>query len=455
VNTVNSRSNAAAEPAPDGLETDSRWLLVQRILDSRHFARSARLRDFLLYVCRAALEGRGGEISEQQVGERVFERPPGYNPNEDNIVRSQARLLRQRLDAYFADEGATEPLVLRIPKGGYTPEFVERVIELPPQPAAETGRPLGPPSLVSPPNLVRLGFHTPAARVLLAAVGLLALVVIVLGWLVAHPSRPKGASSSAAPSPATPSPAMDALWSQLLGQDLTTTVIVPDHTLAMVQEASHRHLDLADYLRRSSEPDDENVRQLEKILRAFSIRRYTTFDAATTAVRVSQLADQFHGKVVVRYARDLTLHELSPGNLVLIGRPLSNLWNQMFESKVNFRFYSDLQRNVISCQNKSPEPGEQAEYLPVDEGAKRIVYASVAFLPNLNNEGNVLIIAGDSSGAQDIAAEFVTDSKLLEGFARKIGRETGPLPHFEALIRTTTLAGVAEEPEVIAYRIFQ
>jgi hypothetical protein len=244
-----------------------------------------------------------------------------------------------------------------------------------------------------------------------------------------------------------------ALWSQLFSANLSTTVIVPDHTFAMMQEASDRHVDLATYLRRSPGPEHENLRQLEKILPAFSVRRYTTFDGVSTAVRVTQLAEQFGGRVVVRYARDMTLRELSPGHVVLIGRPLSNLWNEMFENKLNFYFYSDLQRNLIICQNRSPQPGELAEYLPVDEGAKRIVFASVAFLPNLNNAGNALIIAGNSSGSQEIAAEFVTNEQLLKGFTDKIRRGTERLPYFELLVRTTTLAGVAQEPEIISYRI--
>src|SRR5262245_64532131 len=87
-----------------------------------------------MYVCRCALENRIDEISEQRIDERVFERAPDYNPNEDNIVRSQARLLRRKLEAYFASEGEQEPVVLRIPKGGYTPEFVERDRAAPAEP---------------------------------------------------------------------------------------------------------------------------------------------------------------------------------------------------------------------------------------------------------------------------------------------------------------------------------
>ena len=417
------------------LETDSRWALTQRIINSPHFVRSGRLQDFLLYVCRCALENRIDEISEHRIGERVFERGSDYNPNEDNIVRSQARLLRQKLDAYFASEGEQEPIILRIPKGGYAPEFVERSV-LAPAEAAES---------VAPANSQ---WRTSVVRWLLTAVAALVTAVIVLAWLLGR-QKESPLPSSTAPS------AVIALWSQLFSSNLPTTVIVPDHTFAMMQEASDQHVDLATYLRRSPRPEHENLRQLEKILPAFSVRRYTTFDGVSTAVRVSQLAEQFSGKVVVRYARDMTLRELSPGHVVLIGRPLSNLWNEMFENKLNFRFYSDLQRNQIVCQNRSPQPGEQAEYLPVNDGAKRTVYASISFLPNLNNAGNALIIAGNSSGAQEIAAEFVSNEKLLKAFTDKLHQGEDRLPYFELLIRTITLAGVAQESEVVTYRILK
>ncbi len=417
------------------LEMDSRWALTQRIINSPHFVKSSRLQDFLLYVCRCALENRLDEISEQRIGERVFERVPDYNPTEDNIVRSQARLLRRKLEDYFAAEGEPEPVILRIPKGGYTPEFVER----------RALAPAGPPESLAP---AISQWRMPLVRGLLTAITALVLALIVLAWSLGRQKESLLPSSPA-------SSAVRALWSQLFGANLSTTVIVPDHTFAMVQEAASQHVDLATYLRRSPRPEHENLQQLEKILPAFSIRRYTTFDGVSTAVRVSQLAEQFGGRVVVRYARDMTLRELSPGHVVLIGRPLSNLWNEMFENKLNFYFYSDLQRNLIICQNRSPQPGEQAEYLPVDEGAKRIVYASIAFLPNLNNSGNALIIAGNSSGSQEMAAEFVTNEKLLKAFTDKIRQGTERLPYFELLVRTTTLAGVAQESEVISYRILK
>ena len=57
----------------------------------------------------------------------MYDRPPGYNPNEDNIVRSQARLLRLKLEHHFANEGKDEAIMITIPKGRYLPAFETRM----------------------------------------------------------------------------------------------------------------------------------------------------------------------------------------------------------------------------------------------------------------------------------------------------------------------------------------
>lgn len=101
--------------------------LVRRVASSATFEKSPRLRAFFLHVCRCALEEKPEEATEQQIGIYVYGRPPGYNPNDDNIVRSQARVLRMKLEHHFANEGKDEPTVITIPKGQYLPIFESRV----------------------------------------------------------------------------------------------------------------------------------------------------------------------------------------------------------------------------------------------------------------------------------------------------------------------------------------
>lgn len=108
------------------LETSAEWELTQRVAASPSFSRSHKLKQFLLYVCERSITGRTDEITEQQIGVHVFGRPSDYNPGESSIVRSQARLLRHKLETYFANEGSHESLEIVVTKGTYIPCFRSR-----------------------------------------------------------------------------------------------------------------------------------------------------------------------------------------------------------------------------------------------------------------------------------------------------------------------------------------
>ena len=171
---------------------ESRNGLVNRVASSVTFEKSPRLRAFLLHVCRCALEDKPEEATEQQIGINVYERPPGYNPNEDNIVRSQARVLRLKLEHHFANEGKNESTVITIPKGQYLPTFEARVADTPREldvtPVRETDR--------STPRL---------QGTLSAAVILLIAILLAVGILLFRSKNP--VSPHPAESPATSGPA--------------------------------------------------------------------------------------------------------------------------------------------------------------------------------------------------------------------------------------------------------
>ena len=117
--------------------TDPRGELVCRVGSGVTFERSFKLREFLFYVFRGARGDQPADATEQQVGIHVLGRVPGHNPGEDNIVRSQARLLRLKLEHHFTNEGCGEPVVVVIPKGRYLPDFVVRAAETPARPVAQ------------------------------------------------------------------------------------------------------------------------------------------------------------------------------------------------------------------------------------------------------------------------------------------------------------------------------
>lgn len=96
---------------------------LDRILSGRGFAGNDRLSKFLRFVVEKRLLGKADELKESLVGIEVFGRRPGFDPRQDSVVRTEAARLRVRLSQYYAGEGAGDPVVIELPKGGYIPVF--------------------------------------------------------------------------------------------------------------------------------------------------------------------------------------------------------------------------------------------------------------------------------------------------------------------------------------------
>jgi TolB-like protein/Flp pilus assembly protein TadD len=142
---------------------------LQKILSSEVFARNERLTGFLRFVVEQELAGSGDQLKESIIGVEVFGRRPDYDVRQDSIVRTEAGRLRSRLIEYYAARGATDPLVIDLPKGGYRPEF-RKANATPPSPA---------------PSRMRIGVWI-GFGVALLAVGLAAMV----WWRLQHQNSP-------------------------------------------------------------------------------------------------------------------------------------------------------------------------------------------------------------------------------------------------------------------------
>jgi TolB-like protein len=96
---------------------------LERLLASPGFARNERMSRFLRFIVEQQSSGRGSELKESVIGIEVFGRKPGFDPQRDSTVRTEAARLRARLAEYYAVEGQGDALVIELPKGGYAPKF--------------------------------------------------------------------------------------------------------------------------------------------------------------------------------------------------------------------------------------------------------------------------------------------------------------------------------------------
>ena len=107
---------------------------LETTLSSDAFREADILRRFLRYSVEHSLRGEQDKLKEYCLGLEVFDRHPDFDPRLDPVVRMNARRLRTKLREYYQNEGATDPIRIEIPKGGYSAKFA-KVQELPAQDA--------------------------------------------------------------------------------------------------------------------------------------------------------------------------------------------------------------------------------------------------------------------------------------------------------------------------------
>lgn len=114
---------AAKVPAATGRLAEDAAAELARVLGSRDFPGTPRIRNFLSFVVDKELAGAAQEITPTNIATKIFGRDAAFDPNKDPIVRIEAARLRRDLETYYLKSGRANPLRIRIPKGGYRPVF--------------------------------------------------------------------------------------------------------------------------------------------------------------------------------------------------------------------------------------------------------------------------------------------------------------------------------------------
>jgi hypothetical protein len=407
-----------------GIAGDPRWELVERIVASPCFVKSPRLCSFLIYICDLFLRGRADEINELNIGEALFDRPANYDPSADGIVRSHASRLRQRLDQYFSEEGAQEPIRLLIPKGGYMPVFEPHTLATP-----------QPETIPFPPDT-----HFRSLWILRVAL-VVACVAIVYLLL---PRGSAGAQGAAIHHP---------LWGKLFGQDHPTVIVASDTGLTSFQTLTGRKVSLAEYLNGDyrthiGAPAGTTVDAVSTL----GSRRYTSIVDLDIVTKLYQIPGISLGRTQVRYARDLRLNDLKGGPVILLGGQEGTPWVELFEHQMNFVLLHDRQRHTFDVINRSPRGTELSRYEADTVDPQQKVYGLIALRPNLEGFGDILILEGTSMAGTESAADFVFDDARLLPFLEQIKSRNGALPYFELLLQSNSMNGSASQSEVVAYR---
>lgn len=424
----------------DALDTSPEQELVHRILASKQFSKAPLLSEFLAYVCRRAIENGASRISEQEIGVSVFGRKHGYDSKEDNIVRNYARQLRKRLDEYYSTDGRAEGLRVEIPKGGYLPTFTSNQ-------GATVARPMDGESLpkeglANPPRMFsihalefkRIRIFAVAVIVCFLLAGLAAGSAAIWAWQ--HRKSPASHVSE-----------MHVLWAQLFRPDKDTFIVPADTGFVMLQEIKGKSYSLAEYASWSSvkQPEPSFIADLKN-------RKYTSVMDVETIVQLEHLPELIPDRCLIRNARSLTLEDLGERNMILLGSIYSIPWIEIFQKNLNFQFVYRPGENRSWIENRHPASGEAATYANNWNGLSEKAYAVIAFIPNLNKTGHVLLVQGLDGAGTEAAVNLLFHTGELNGVIDRVRHSDGTLGSFEVLLESTSLNSHATSIHIVATR---
>jgi hypothetical protein len=434
---------------------------LREITQGKAFRGSLRSAQFLTYIVEQAIAGNFELLKERVIGAELFQRPPSYDTGADAIVRVTASDVRKRLLQHYDRYGATSDIHISLPIGSYIPEilwdeavdpldsFMKQKDSSATHPVSATDQqPALPPigvkeATVDAPVTVDLDAprlnHRSRHRWLFITVPLALFNLILIVVLCHQFLRAKASSVSALP------------WSVLFHSSHPIRVITSDPTIAPLERAAGTRIPLVDY-ENHNYPSERYT--LTPDSRQFLVwGDWTGPGDLQIAVNIAELAQSHSRQIVVQSASKTRLEDLkTDDNFIFLGSPRSDPWVSLFNDWLDFQFLpvDTPQKEVI--RNLHPRPNEQSIYAQDRKaGALGETYAIIAFVQNPDQDGQVLILAGESGLATDIAGRLVTDLPRLSLALQNCGvSPSGPLRHFELLLRVSAMAGSSRGFEVVA-----
>lgn len=399
------------------IHADARWALVERIVASQHLKSSPRLCQFLVYVAECAIREFPEEATEQQIGIRVFGRPPGYNSSEDSIVRTHARLLRQKLEAYFTQEGASEPLVVEIPKGHYLPVFIQRSEK----PAAATEAKAERPHEVSHRTFAFRAISRRAVRGTAYTAIALTIAVVGVSW---HP----WSAYVAVESP------VDAFWRPFLTGDPPIVIF----SNALFKGDSTHGLSYVS-------PDTAGVTQPGPY-----VDTYTGIGELASVYALTKLFDTHKSTFILKRSLLVTWDEAQLRNLIFIGSPAENPSLRVLPSTTDFTMVASA--DSAGVVNHHPLSNEPAVYSRPEHPLTHD-YGILALLPGVQPGKRILVFSGLTTYGTQAAVEFVCRPETARELLKKIAGPKGELRPFEAVLETNIAGGVPMEVRLVSIRV--
>ncbi len=459
-------ADARASGPPKIIETEEELASLRRhlndVLEGAAFKGSHRCGQFLKFIVEQTVAGHADSLKERLIGVELFERAPSYDTGEDAIVRVTASDVRRRLLQHYGTYGSDSDFRITLPQGSYVPE-IARVPNGQKDMHSLTAASRSMPATehIGPSQDGQVQEHAKAVAHPLAIAGQtlsrsrnwfavgLALTVVnvvlagVMFWMY---------QSTSAHSPRSVFP-----WSAFFSSARLTHLITSDPNIATVQDLCRSSITVSDYANHNYIPDASSLppETIQLCRQLLSGDNAANVDAHIAA-RIGALAQKASATIGVRAARNIDLTDLkTDDNYILLGSPRSNPWSALFDDQLDFRFIYDRASNQEIIRNVRPRARELPQYIPTAlGGGTGKSFAIIAVVQNLDQNGQMMLLAGANAEGTEAAGEFVTDLSRLSAALQNCGiSRSGPQSHFELLLQVDTMAGSPNNISLVACHV--
>lgn len=408
---------------------------IDNIIKSHSLRGSESLCRLLQYLAKQSINHPDAPLKEYQIATEVYGRHSDFDPQSDSTIRVQVGRLRLKLAEYYASEGATDPIVVRIPKGSYHLTFEARSIE--PKPvAAETGPQSVPPREAAGSVVVEV---VPARWRTVGVVLLAALVVSLIALGGALRSRRVAESGMTKPDVARATGPLADFWRPFTSGAEQPWVIFSNAAFVGRPETGMRYYD---------------SRQDSK---AAVYDHYTGVGEVLAIHALDEALGTLGQKIRVKRGSLFSLDDVKNNNLIFVGSPSENLSLLDIPNMQEFvfqRMASGPRQGDLSIVNKHPKQGEASTYLASPSGASLTEdYSVIGLVPGIGSGRHVMILAGTTTFGTQGGVEFACRPEAVEKLLHEIpGSGTEPIKPFEALVRVNIVRGVPVGAELVSVR---
>jgi len=373
------------------LELEANQVQVHRILQSRAFRTSELHRSLLTYLAEKSLSGAADSLKEYTVGLDVFSKPASFDPRQESMVRMHVARLRQKLAEYYRTEGADDPIIVDVPKGGFRVIFENRT----------PSEPLTPSNTAAPSEPVEKTYR----KEVLWGAGLLVLLAAgcALFFAVRFFQLAKG-HDPGSPAAFAMTPELQQLWSPLLTSSRPLMVCLETQQLV------------------------------------------TGVGTANGAFRLGQFLASHGDNVVLTRSSALSMPEIAMDNIVFLGP--TNGTRQIQALPGN----QQLVLEAEGIRNLSPRPGEPrfiSDHASLGAQDLEESHALVSLIPGLNGEGEILSLSGNHVSSVMAAVQAFTDPGLARTLVSKMKTPGGSLPRYYQVV--LSVKSMDEMPVEITY----